>query len=120
MQARPVLNWNVIFTPPIIAAFASLVPSLLSAAWKLASPGYNCTLNGSAFNSPCFAVVWVAALGIGWFVGMLASRLGRRPVDGPAAAESSARRARIARIAAGVAGVVLGIPLAGYVLNPCP
>ncbi len=119
-RAKPVLRWEVIFTPPIVAALASLVPALLAAGWKLLSPGYNCTLKGSAFDSPCFAVVWVAALGLGWFVGMLANRVGRRPADGAAASASAERRGRIARLAAGVVGLMLGFPLAGYVLNPCP
>ncbi len=120
MQAKPFLRWEMIFTPPVVAAFSSLVPSLLTAAWKLASPGYNCTLKGSVFDSPCFAIVWVAALGIGWFVGMLAHRLGKRPAQGPIAPEDAERRGRIARIAAAAVGLALGIPLAGYVLNPCP
>jgi hypothetical protein len=120
MQVKPFLRWEVIFTPPMVAALASLVPSLLAAGWKLASPGYGCTLQGSTFDSPCFAVVWVAALGIGWFVGLLANRLGRRRGDGPVSPADAERRGRIARIVAGVAGLALGLPLAGYVLDPCP
>ncbi len=120
MHARTTFRWEIIFTPPIVAALGSLIPSLLAAAWKLASPGYNCALTGSAFNSPCFAVVWVAALGLGWLTGAVVQRLRRGAADGPAAAETARRTGLLARAAAGVVGLALGIPLAAYVLNPCP
>ncbi len=120
MQAKPVLRWEIIFTPPILAALGSLIPSLLAAAWRLVAPGTNCAIGGSAFNSPCFAIVWVAALGLGWLTGAIVQRVGRGAADAPMAAERARRRSVLARIVAGLVGLVVGIPLAGYVLNPCP
>ncbi len=119
MQAKPVLRWEIIFTPPILAALGSLVPSLLAAAWRMVAPSSNCTIGTSAFNSPCFAIVWVAALGLGWLTGAIVQRVGRGAAQGPMAADRARRRSGLARIVAGVAGLLLGIPLAGYVLNPC-
>ncbi len=120
MQAKPIFRWEVIFTPPIVAALGSLIPSLLAAGWKLIVPGYNCTVKGSAFDSPCFAVVWVLALGLGWLVGAIVHRVGGRTAQGPGAAQSAARRGLLSRIIGGGIGLALGIPLAAYVLNPCP
>ncbi len=119
MQAKPVLRWDIIFTPPILAALGSLIPSLLAAAWRMVAPSSNCAIGASAFNSPCFAVVWVAALGLGWLTGAIVQRVGRGAARGPMAPEHARRRSGLARIAAGVVGLLLGIPLAGYVLNPC-
>ena len=120
-QARPTIKlWKLIFTPAFVAAVASLIPSLIVAGWKLISPGYNCALRGSVFDSPCIAVQWVAALALGWLAGLMAVRLGRRGAGEPEAAERMQRAEMIGRLMAGVVGLLVGIPFAGYVLNPCP
>jgi len=120
VEATTTPRWYKIFTPPIVAALASIIPSLLAAAWKVLSPGYACSLTGSVWDSPCFAVSWVVACMVGWLAGFAAERIGRRAEKGQVSSAGAGRAARTGRILAGLLGFILGIPMAGYVLNPCP
>jgi len=113
---------HAIFTPGLIAGLSSLLPPILAGFWKLASPGYHCNIRNPAAvgDSPCFAISFGLAYGLGWLVGLITRRVADRLAPGEAAAERLRRVRAIGSLVAGLLGVVVGIPAAVFVLNPCP
>ena len=109
----------------LIAAGASLVPSVLTVIWKsIFAPGYGCNLNNPSpldtLGSPCFGATLFVAYGIGWTVGTISDRVRDRRAEEHAEAAALDRVDLIGRIISGGTGLVLGVPFGGYVLNPCP
>jgi hypothetical protein len=111
------------FPPAMVAGVASFVLPLMAVGWKVLSPGYHCPIRGglaSAWNSPCIPVAFFVAYGLGWIIDRVASRVADGVPQGDSALERIDRIRRIGMWSAVFVGMIVGVPSAANVINPCP
>jgi hypothetical protein len=122
MRSNVAGTLNRFFSPAPVAGVASFIPPLLMSAWKLISPEYegSAASEAAVWNTPCFAVMFCVAYGLGWIIDRVASRIADRLPRDETALERLDRIRSISLIAAAGVGLATGVPLAGYVLSPGP